>query len=174
MTSSIESVVAVYDSFEAASEGIHALDLSGFPHRQVSLVSHWNEEDLPRREVKPGDESERQAATGAAFGGLLGVLVGAPLLAIPGVGPLLLAGPIATGMTGALVGGFLGSMSGWGVHADHVAEYQRKVEKGKVLVIATGNPRQIADAERILQQTHPIEMRLHAEDSADADEIVAR
>jgi hypothetical protein len=170
---SIESVVAVYSSFDDATRGIQALDDSGFPHRQVSLVSHQNEEQVPRNETKPGDESEHQAVKGAAFGGLLGMLAGAPLLAIPGVGPLLLAGPIATGMTGALVGGFLGSMSGWGVHADHVAEYQRKVEKGKVLVIASGNPRQIADAERILRETHPVELHLHAEDSADAEEIVS-
>ena len=170
----VESVVAVYATFEDAARGVRALDDSGFSHEHVSLVSHRNEHLIPEAEVKPGDESERKAATGAAFGGLMGMLLGAPLLAIPGIGPLLLAGPIATGMTGALVGGFLGSMAGWGVHADHVAQYQKKVESGKILVIATGDPRQVADAERVLRETQPLEVHLHAEDSADAEEIVAK
>ncbi len=171
-----ESVVGIYGSFADAANGIRLLDEAGFPHDQVSLVTSAIDARLPRERaaVQPGDESENKAAAGAAVGGLLGLLVGAPLLAIPGIGPLLLAGPLAAGMTGAVVGGFLGSMSGWGVHSDHVAEYQRKVAEGKVLVIVHGNPREVAQAERILRESNPLEIHVHAPDSADSEEIAAQ
>lgn len=168
-----ESVIAVYDKFADAANAVRMLDESGFPHDQVSLVASAADDHLPTPTVQAGDESENQAATGAAVGGLLGMLAGAPLLAIPGIGPLLLAGPLAAGMTGALVGGFLGSMSGWGVHSDHVAEYQRMVQAGKVLVMAHGDPPEVARAELTLRESHPVELHLHAPDSADSEEITA-
>lgn len=168
-----ESVIAVYDKFADAAQAVRLLDISGFPHDQVSLVTSAADDHLPNPTIQAGDESENQAAAGAAVGGLLGMLVAAPLLAIPGIGPLLLAGPLAAGMTGALVGGFLGSMSGWGIHSDHIAEYQRLVRSGKVLVMAHGDPSEVARAELTLRDTKPAQLHLHAPDSADSVEITA-
>jgi len=167
-----ESEVAVYDSVDNAAHAVRALADHGFPADQVALIHSPGDSHLPTQSLRAGDESENKAAAGAAAGGLVGMLVGAPLLAIPGVGPLLLAAPVATGMTGALVGGFLGSMSGWGVHSDHVGEYERMVRSGKVLVVAHGDPTEIARAEQLLRETHPVEMHLHAPDDADSEEIV--
>jgi uncharacterized membrane protein len=169
-----ESIVAVYGKFSDAANAIRYLDQRGFPHDQVSLVTSATDRHLPRETtIQAGDEAENQAAAGATVGGLLGLLVGAPLLAIPGVGPLLLAGPLAAGMTGALVGGFLGSMTGWGVHSDHVAEYQRMVQKGKVLVVVHGDPIEVARGDVILRDTNPLELHLNAPNSADSEEIIA-
>jgi hypothetical protein len=163
-----ECVVAVYDSFERARDAVQALDESHFPADQVSLVTHSvAEEGIPDEELQHGDKAELNAAKGAGMGGLFGALLGAPLLAVPGVGPVLIAGPLAMGLTGAIVGGFLGSMSGWGVHDNHLRNYESKVAEGALLVIANGDPQQVASAERILMQTDPAEIFLHAETSAD-------
>jgi hypothetical protein len=164
--------VAIYGTLAKAGTAVESLDDKGFPHDQVSLVTSAADKRVRKNEtIRAGDESENQAAAGAAVGGLLGMLLGAPLIAIPGIGPLLLAGPLATGITGALVGGFLGSMSGWGVHSDHVAGYQNLVHEGKVLVVAHGDPSEVALAENVLRETHPLELHLHAPDSADSEEI---
>ena len=122
--------------------------------------------------MQSGDETEKSTAVGAATGGLLGILLGAPLLAIPGIGPALVAGPLAAGLTGAAVGGFLGSMQGWGVHEDHIKQYQRAVDEGKLLVVATGNPQQVAEAKGVLQGTKALTVNTHADNSADAGDIV--
>jgi uncharacterized membrane protein len=171
-TMSHECVVAVYDSFDAARDAIREIERANFPSDQVSLVSHDVRNEVDRDEMLQfGDNTERNAARGAGIGGLLGLLMGAPLLAIPGVGPVLLAGPLAAGMTGAIVGGFLGSMSGWGVHSDHIREYEEIVDKGSVLVVVNGDPVQLAEAARILDHTNPSEVRVHARESSDTPEV---
>jgi hypothetical protein len=160
--------VAVYDSIDQAWNAIRELEESQIPPNQVSLVAY----DVPQEEnLQYGDNTEQNAARGAGVGGLVGLLLGAPLLAIPGVGPVLLAGPIATGMTGAIVGGFLGSMTGWGVHSDHIRDYEDLVKQGALLVVVNGDPVQLAAANRILEGTGATQVRVHAKESSDSPEV---
>lgn len=164
--------VAVFGSFEDASSAIQALDKAGFPEQQVSLVTHDVAKEVPQEQtLQYGDNGTQDVAKGAGVGGLLGALLATPLLAIPGVGPVIFAGPVAAAATGAIVGGFLGGMTGWGVHDDHVQEYERKVHEGCLLVVANGNPADVAKAHRIFQESNAIETHMHARTSADASEI---
>jgi hypothetical protein len=163
-----QCVAAVYWSFDDAKRAMIALERANFPLEKVSLVTHSVKGQVSDEgALQFGDQTERKAVKGAGVGGLVGALLGAPLLAVPGVGPLLLAGPIATGLTGAIVGGFLGSMIGWGVHDDHVREYEAKVRDGAVLVVVNGDPKHVAAAKRVLDDTAPAELRVHAETSED-------
>src|SRR5687767_14249622 len=99
--------VAVFRTFEDACKAIQALDKAGFPEQQVSLVTHDVAKEIPREQVLQfGDQSTKDVAKGAGVGGLLGALLATPLLAIPGVGVAIFAGPLAAGATGAIVGGF--------------------------------------------------------------------
>lgn len=165
-------VVAIYDSFEKARDAVQQLEHYSFPSDQVSFVTHSVGDDLRHSEaLQYGDESETRAAEGAGVGGLIGLLVGAPILAIPGIGPLLVAGPLATGLTGAVVGGFLGSMLGWGAHEDHVSEYEKKVRAGHLLIVCNGEPDEVASAKELLDGTDVVEVHLHTRTSADAPEI---
>lgn len=166
-----ECVVAIYESFEKAKDAILALERANVPHDQVSFVTHSVDQEVPdEKAVEYGDETEHHAAAGAGMGGLLGLLLGTPLLTVGGVGAMLIAGPVATGLLGAIVGGFLGAMTGWGVHTDHVRQYEDKVTAGALLVVVNGNPRQVADAEGVLQKTDSLEVHRHAETSADSVE----
>jgi uncharacterized membrane protein len=165
-----ECVVAVYDSFEKAKGGIQALDQAHFPENQVSFVAHNMHSVVPKEQEEAlqfGDQTEINAAKGAGLGGLVGILISAPIATIAGVGAVLIAGPIAMGLAGAIVGGFMGAMSGWGVHRDHVRRYENKVAEGSLLVIANGNPREVAEAEKILLESDADEVYMHAETSAD-------
>lgn len=166
-----QCVVAVYESFDRAKNAVRALERADFPHEQVSFVTHSVADEAPRENaLQFGDEAESSAVKGAGLGGLVGVLLSAPLVTVSGLGVVLMAGPVALGLAGAIVGGFLGAMSGWGVHPDHVRRYEQQVAQGALLVIANGDPEQIVHAEKVLQETGPDDLHLHAETSADTVE----
>lgn len=165
-------VVAVYGSFAAAEAAVGALEKANYSRSQISLITHNSADELhSQREVQFGDESESQATAGAGIGGGVGLLLGAVLLTIPGIGPLLVAGPLAAGLTGAMVGGFLGSLSGWGIHEDHIAGYEAKVRLGNFLVMVNGPPDDLAVAERVLRETDLLEIHVHAQMSDDDPQI---
>jgi len=169
-----QCIVAVYDDFQDAKQAVEILDRSAFPADQVSFVTSNAPEELDADEqeiLQAGDKSEENAAKGAGLGGLFGLLLATPILMIPGVGPVLVAGPLAAGLTGAIVGGFLGGLMGWGVQDDQVERYQQYVYLGKTLVVAHGAPVAVATAEEHLRQTNFAKLDLHATTSADAPEI---
>ncbi|HEY1066981.1 MAG TPA: hypothetical protein VGE52_12750, partial [Pirellulales bacterium] len=114
-----------------------------------------------------GDEMEKSAAVGAATGATLGLLASSALLTIPGLGPVLFVGAIASGLTGGIVGGLVGAMTGWGVKEDHAAEYEEGLRAGKGLIIAKADPLRLAEIEQRLESMDTERVTLHAE-SADA------
>jgi hypothetical protein len=120
-----QCVVGVYDSLPSAEAALRELDRAGFRPDNVSLIrSTPREDDQAAKAVQHGDLAPKSAAIGAGAGGLLGLLVGASLLTIPGVGPIFVAGALAMGLTGAVVGSVLGCMAGWGVPEDHIRQYE--------------------------------------------------
>ncbi|MEQ9410990.1 MAG: hypothetical protein RIK87_24980 [Fuerstiella sp.] len=164
-----ECVIAIYNTIDPAKEAVLALKESGFPSDQMSLATKTLKLEAEVREaIEFGDEMAKDAAIGAGAGALLAVFAEATAVAITGMGAFLVAGPI---VMGAIVGGLMGAANGWGVHKDHIPVYEKKLHEGKVLLIAHGDPVNVALADRILQGTDPLELHLHAESSADAPEI---
>ena len=112
------SVVGVYESLAQAEEAVHTLDRAGFPVQHVSIVTqHLASDQTMHGSITPGAASiPRDAAVGAWVGGLLSLLVGVASLWVPGFGPLLLLGRLASllllGAEGALVGAAAGSFLG--------------------------------------------------------------
>ncbi|MCA9225540.1 MAG: hypothetical protein KDA47_08005, partial [Planctomycetales bacterium] len=100
-----QCVVGVYKTFDEARYAIDSLEAAKYPPAQVSLVTHNVQEEAPVEELQYGDKAEANAARGAGLGGLVGALLGAPLLTIPGLGVVVAAGPIGTALAGAIVGG---------------------------------------------------------------------
>lgn len=99
------------------------------------------------------------AVTGGALGGLTGLLVGLGALTIPGVGPLLLGGAVATalattlsgGAIGAAAGTLIGALLGLGVPEDQAKIYSDRISRGEYLVIVEGTELEIMQAESILR-----------------------
>lgn len=163
-----QCTVAIYDSLTQARNAVTQLEQAGFPDSHLSIAARGTEQELQReRSVETGDKSERRWAQGTLVGGTIGVLLASPLLLIPGGGVALLAGPIGAGMTGSIVGGLLGAMSGWGVAADRVKQYESELAQGKAIIIANGSPDEVVRAERLLQQTSAREVHFHAATSVD-------
>lgn len=167
-----QSVVAVCDTLKQAKQAIHEARERGFPSDKLSLVTRSLEDDEELHAyVNHGDLSPVGGGIGGALGGLFGALIGAAFFWIPGIGPLVILGPLATGMTGAIVGALVGAMSGWGIPADHVPEYEKLVKEGKVLVIAHGNPQEVAIAADVWNKSDYATTHVHAETSDDSPEI---
>uniref|UniRef100_A9U712 Predicted protein n=1 Tax=Physcomitrium patens TaxID=3218 RepID=A9U712_PHYPA len=137
-----------------ASRAITELQDFGFPPEDISVVTR-DREDLQTITEDTGTKAPEGVAAGAATGGMLGgvagLLAGIGALAIPGIGPILAAGPIAATLAGAAVGagagGLVGGLIGLGIPEDEAKEYETYVDKGKILVIvdARGRDRDIYD-----------------------------
>lgn len=168
-----ECVVAVYENIDQARLAVHILNRSDIPSEQVSLVAaHLEEQPELEGELSHGDDSLRDAFIGAGLGGVLGMLAGTGVVALAGGGVALLAGPLAGLATGALVGSLLGGMEGWGVHKSHRHHYEKLVNQGHPLVIAHGDPVQLAEAYRLLKQTAFKELHFHSKTDDESPEIL--
>jgi uncharacterized membrane protein len=104
---------------------------------------------------------------------VVGVLTGIAATVVSGLGVVFLAGAIGGAVIGAVTGAFLGGLAGWGVHEERIRHYQQLVEKGKVLVIAHGDPLQLVEAEQILKETDVTELHVHAKTDAESPEVQA-
>ena len=164
--------VGVFSSRRVAEQALHELRDSGFPMDRVSVITRDQVRDdkIAGAEVhdsvkntqhignKADEGATLGAATGGALGGLTGLLVGLGTLAIPGVGPILLAGATATtlattlagGAIGAVTGGLLGALVGLGIPEERARVYHDRISQGDYLVIVDGSDEQIARAEKIL------------------------
>ena len=163
-----DCVVGVFESLADAQEVLNELEDRGWNKADVSLVTRGKESELDAtRPLDQGDQMEKSAALGAAAGAALGLVAGSALFIIPGIGPVVFAGAMASGITGGLVGGIVGAMSGWGIKEDHLHEYEQQVRNGKTLVVVSGNPEKLAEAQSLLQDTAAEKVVLHAE-SADS------
>jgi uncharacterized membrane protein len=169
-----DCVVAIFENASQFEEGLRLLDEAQIGREHVSIVSRSVESQAPESasDVQVGDEAENKTARGAAAGSFLGLLAGASLMFIPGVGPLIATGAFAGGLTGGIVGGYLGSMQGWGVHEDHIKQYDNAVRQGKIITVIHGSPLHLSRAMRALQG-HVKNVHLHAAESGDAPELFA-
>jgi len=140
-------LVGTFDSEREATRAIDQLKDLGYTNDQISVIAK-NRDDIAGIEESTGthvaDGAATGAVTGGALGGIGGLLVGLGLLAIPGVGPLLAAGPIAATLSGAALGagagGLVGALIGLGVPEDEAHLHEGSLKAGKILVIVDADP----------------------------------
>ncbi|MFB4165123.1 general stress protein [Alteribacillus sp. JSM 102045] len=134
-----------------AVNAIEGLKAEGYKTEDISVFSK-NQNDLDAVENKTGttsvDDSTKTgksksigkgAGLGAGSGGVLGAVVGLSLLAIPGIGPIAGAGPIASALAGAGVGagggGLVGAFVGAGIPEEHAKNYENYLKNNHILVL---------------------------------------
>ncbi|MEP0768531.1 general stress protein [Coleofasciculus sp. FACHB-SPT36] len=159
--------VGAFVSRRDTEDALHELSNSGFPMSKVSVVARDAD---PQDQIAGVEMSDRvddnnvdeSATTGAiaggALGGLTGLLLGLGVLAIPGVGPILLAGATATAIAttlagsgiGAAAGGLIGALLGLGIPEDRAQVYNNLVARGDYLVMVDGTEDDIERAESVL------------------------
>lgn len=142
----VKHTVGAYDTEQEAISAIEKLKSQGYRTEDISILSK-NTSIASEVASETGDEAMAGAvtgvATGGALGGIGGILLGLGVMAIPGVGPIVAAGPIATGLTGlaagATVGGLGGAFVGMGLSAKEAEKYNDQISAGKILVIVDEN-----------------------------------
>ncbi|HET9016018.1 MAG TPA: general stress protein [Thermomicrobiaceae bacterium] len=137
------TVVAVFPNVEEAHRGLRALRDAGFDRDDLALVAKGTDATSEIPAQAASDQAAHRAAAGAAIGGVTGGLImgliGAGLLVVPGAGPFLAAGWIATAVGGALTGGaaggWIGATTQIGVPEDVSRRYQDLISQGHQLVM---------------------------------------
>ncbi|NHN33932.1 general stress protein [Paenibacillus agricola] len=141
-----KKIIGVFRSEQEAVKAIESLKIQGYTSDEISIIAR-NKDDVSAVADQTGTKAPEGLATGAATGGLLGgaagLLAGLGLLAIPGIGPILAAGPIAAALTGAAVGagagGLVGGLIGLGIPEDEARQYNNYVDEGNILVLVDSN-----------------------------------
>jgi uncharacterized membrane protein len=168
--SEMNSVVAIYETHSQAEEAVKELQKSGFDMKKMSIVGkdyHTDEQVVGY--YNAGDRMKYWGKQGAFWGGLWGMLFGAAFFVIPGIGPILVAGPLIAWIIGALEGAVVvGGLSALGaglysigIPKDSVVNYETALKSDKFLLVAHGTASEVAKAKETLQMTHPVEVTLH-------------
>lgn len=143
-----KKIVGVFENEREASRAIQHLQDQGFTSDDISVVAK-DRNDLRAIDEETGTKAPEGLAAGAATGGVLGgvtgLLAGVGALAIPGIGPILAAGPLAATLAGLAVGagagGLVGGLVGLGIPENEAEEYQEYLNRGNILVLVDEDSR---------------------------------
>ncbi len=161
--------VGLFYSRDEAEKALRALKDDGFDMNRVNVVAKDADEVTQSAGVDTAYDEGNNAAegagagatTGTVLGGIGGLLVGLGTLAIPGVGPIIVAGQAATTIAttlagagvGAVAGGIIGGLVGMGIPEDRAKIYSDRVAGGSYLVMVNGTSDDISRAEKILHSS---------------------
>ena len=163
-------VVATYESYDKAEVAVKMLKHSGFDIKKLSIVGRdYYTDDQVIGYYNNGDRMKAWGRSGAFWGGIWGLLIGSAFFWVPGVGPLLVAGPligcIVGGVEGAVVVGGLSALGaglvGLGMPKDNILKYETAIKAGKFLLLAHSTEAEAALATRVLGETDSESIRGH-------------
>ena len=151
------TISRLYDSYSQAQRVVEALENAGFTTSEVSLVSRYRDDDTLADDASGAATG---ATAGIVAGGTAGLLAALGVIAIPGIGPLVAAGVLATTLVGAAgggaVGGLLGALTDYGVDEEEAHVYAEGVRRGSSLVTVRADDDRAARAEAILDSHQPV------------------
>ncbi|HVJ08813.1 MAG TPA: general stress protein [Acidisarcina sp.] len=131
----------IFPNRARAEAAVDMLTLAGFPSRDISILMADNEsthEFATEKNTKAPEGTATGVGVGGSIGGALGLLAGMGALAIPGVGPLIAAGPIMGALAGlgvgGAVGGVVGALVGMGIPEYEAKRYEGRVKNGGILL----------------------------------------
>ncbi|MTI80244.1 MAG: DUF1269 domain-containing protein [Firmicutes bacterium] len=157
-----KTVVGTFPNKEQAEKAVEELRQQGFD-QEISVVAkeQKQQEEGTQMGFTGGDGVGDGATTGGALGAAAGLAVGAGALAIPGLGPLLAAGPIAGMLSGAATGGLAGGLVDFGIPAEESKEYEEKVKQGNTLVAVQSDEQRTNQAAGTLRKYEGAEVNVH-------------
>ena len=172
------AVFGIYRTRESAESAVDELRAAGFRNTDISALFPENvgtKDFAHRKDTKAPEGTAAGAGSGAVIGGALGWLAGIGALAIPGVGPLIAAGPIVAALAGVGVGGAIGGISGalvgMGIPEYEAKRYEGRVKEGGILLsVHSDNSDWTKKAKNILERTGADDVSSTGEASADFQE----
>jgi hypothetical protein len=175
MAAKNKAVFGIYINQLDAENAVHGLKLAGFRSTDISILFQDNSgtKDLAlERNSKAPEGTTVGAGGGAVVGGVLGWLVGVGLLAIPGLGMVVAAGPIMAALSGigagGVVGGIAGAIAGFATPEYEAKRYEGRIRKGGILLSVHCDDREwVKTAREILVQTGAEDVSATSESKAD-------
>jgi hypothetical protein len=171
------AVFGIYSTRAAVENAADALVKAGFPSSDISVLlpeSLGGPKEMGTEKATKAPEGTTAGATaGGLIGGTLGVLAGVGLLAIPGLGPFIAAGPIMAGLAGlgvgGAVGGITGALIGMGIPEFEAKRYESRLQKGGILLsVHCDTSEEIKRAKDIVERTGGEDVTSTGEASSDA------
>jgi hypothetical protein len=171
------AMVAVYNTHIEAEAGIKELQRAGFAMNKLSIVGKdYHSDEHVVGYYNTGDRMRYWGKLGAFWGGIWGLLFGSAFFAIPGFGPVLVAGPLVAWLVGALEGAVVvGGLSAIGaalysigIPKDSILKYETALKAGKYVIVAHGTSDEVANAKKIIENTEAIESDVHHIESVKA------
>jgi hypothetical protein len=168
------SVLAVYRTHTEADQAVRELQSGGVDMHNLSIVGRgYNTEEHAVGYYNTGDRMKYWGESGAFWGGFWGLLFGSAFFMIPGLGPILAAGPIVAWIVGAaesavVVGGLSALGAGlysMGIPKDSIIKYETALKTDQFLLIAHGTAAEVAKAKDVIETTHPAQSSLHASET---------
>jgi len=166
-----KTIIGMMDNVSEARNVVEDLVASGIDRDDIGFMA--NEKHATPQRVDADDGAGATsgalagAGTGAAIGGVAGLALSFAPLAIPGIGPILAAGPIAAALTGAgigaLAGGLIGGLTKLGVPEEDAHYYAEGVRRGGILVtVAADDDREVEQAVSILKRHGAVDVQERA------------
>ena len=165
------SVIAIYGTHVGAEEAVKELQRGGIDMRSLSIVGKdYHTDENVVGYYNTGDRMKYWGKMGAFWGGFWGLLFGSAFFAIPGLGPVLVAGPLVAWIVGALEGAVVvGGLSavgagliGLGLPKDSVVKYETALKSDKFLLMVHGSATQVEKAKELIEQTRPESLTFHS------------
>jgi uncharacterized membrane protein len=164
------AVIAVYDTHVAAEQAVKALQRAGIDMHTLSIIgkdSHTEEHVVGY--YNNSDRMKYWGKAGAFWGSIWGLLFGSAFFAIPGIGPVLMAGPLISGIVGALEGAVISGgltaigagLIGIGIPKDSIVEYETALKTDKFLLTVHDTAPEIERARAVIESTRPANMSFH-------------
>ncbi len=177
-----ETIVAIYDDFESANKAITDLTNDGISRDDIGLAVNNSDRkgEYSNLEANVDKYEDVTGSQGGLFGGVIGGLAGAAValtaIVIPGIGPIIAAGPLVAllgGATGAVIGGTAGAISGGvaaslihlGISDDEADYYAEAIQRGNALVTVTARDEDLAALiSDILRRYQPVNLKRRADE----------
>lgn len=155
------AVFGLFSTHSQAEQAVDALLAAGYRNDDISVLApdqQSSKQFAAEKNTKAPEGTTTGATAGGALGGTLGLLAGIGALAIPGVGPLIAAGPIMGALAGlgvgAATGGLIGALVGMGIPEYEAKRYEGRVKEGGILVsVHCDDSDWVSKAKDILKQT---------------------
>lgn len=164
-----QTMAALFDNHTDAYRAVEDLLAHEFARGDISVMTHADTNGASQGTVDASPHGLVQGTRiGAALGGLSGLMIGLLALMVPGIGPVIAAGPLAavllaTGI-GAAVGSMIGALADLGIPAERASYYNEGIRRGGVLVTVATPEEQAEDAVALLSRHHPIDLSRRTEE----------
>lgn len=151
--------VALYDTHDLAEEAVKKLHKAGYDMKKLSIVGQdYHTEESVVGYYNLGDRVKKWGGAGAFWGGIWGLLFGSAFFILPGLGPIVIAGPLIASLVGALEGAVVvGGLSALGaalyslgIPKNSILQYETELKAGKFMLVAHGTAYDVNHAREVL------------------------